>query len=233
MCGRFTLTLEAAELQEFLDLGKMPMEWTRRYNVAPSQPVAVVRDPEKRQIEWLRWGLIPFWAKDMSIGYKMINARSETVDVKPSFKNAFKQRRCLIPADGFYEWKKVGKTKGSKMPFYFQLKNEEPFFFAGLWETWTPQDGKDILSCTVLTTTPNKLVADVHDRMPVIFSRMDAWNWLAPGNDLDLKSLLKPFPGELMKTHVVSKTVNSPRNDSPVCVLPVDSDQQAKQIELF
>ena len=213
MCGRFTITLEPADLQEELELGDFPTDFAARYNVAPTQPVAVVRDASSRVVEWMRWGLIPFWAKDPSIGSRMINARSETLLEKPSFLEAFTKRRCLLIADGFYEWQKQA-GKAPSIPHFFHLQTSQPFFFAGLWDFWKPQLGEAITSCTIITCAPNELVAPVHDRMPVMLKGKDAWQWLNPGTPGELQGLLKPYTADLMETYPVRPIVNSPLVDS-------------------
>lgn len=231
MCGRFTLTADPDTLRQVFTLGTASAgalaELSPRYNVAPSQPVAVaVADSEGgRKLAFLKWGLIPSWAKDPKIGSRMINARAETLAEKPSFRTALKKRRCLILADGFYEWKREGKTK---TPMYIQLKSGEPFAFAGLWEFWRPLDsdadaGAAIKSCAIITTTPNALMEKIHDRMPVIL-RPQAYDlWLTPGELPAEKTLplLKPFAASQMKAITVSTLVNNTANDSPECVRPV------------
>jgi len=222
MCGRFTLTVDPSELQDVLPFATVAADatWAPRYNIAPTQPVAVVANNGKNALEFFRWGLIPSWAKDSSIGNRMINARAETLAEKPSFRNAFKRRRCLIPADGFYEWR---KDSASKTPMYVRLKSGEPFAFAGLWEAWRAPDGKTVLSCAIITTTPNSLMEKIHDRMPVIL-KPDAYErWIDPAeSDPEaLGRLLKPYPASHMTAHAVSKLVNKPENDSPQCVVPV------------
>ncbi len=220
MCGRFTLTLEADDLAEAFD-ATAPKDWVPRFNIAPTQPVAVIANTTtQRKIELFRWGLIPGWATDPKIGSRMINARAETVVDKPSFRSAVKKRRCLVLADGFYEWKKDGK---SKTPTYIQLKGGKPFALAGLWEVWKSSDKKEtIKSCTILTTEPNALMNDIHDRMPVILPPK-AWEvWLSP-DELpadELPRLLKPYPSSQMKAVVVSTLVNSVAFDSPECIVP-------------
>lgn len=220
MCGRFTITIEPAFFQQELDLGQVPAEWTPRYNAAPSQDIPVVLDKDTRNVEMLRWGLIPFWAKDEKIGYRMINARAETIQEKPSFRDAFKQRRCLILADGFYEWQ---KQSGSipKVPFYFQLADGAPFAFAGIWETWNPSPNESVRSCSIITTEPNNLVAMAHDRMPVILDKGMMWNWLDEKSADILQAMLAPYPAEKMRAHPVGLAVNNPRNDSEECVRPL------------
>lgn len=220
MCGRFTLAIDAEELQEDFGLTAVPVEWSARYNLAPTQSVVVVASADLRQAEWMRWGLIPSWAKDMEIGSRMINARAETLLEKPSFKNAFLRRRCLILADGFYEWKKSIQGKLPSVPYYFQLKDGKPFAFAGLWEFWRSPEGAEIRSCTIITCPPNELVADVHDRMPVILSRESMWNWLKPAPAEQLTAFLRPFAASEMQTYPVSRSVNSPDHDGSDLILP-------------
>ncbi len=222
MCGRFNLRTPAVELAEIFELLRTP-ELPPRFNIAPTQPVAVVRQVEAgRELSLLHWGLIPGWAKDPSMGARMINARSETVATKPSFRAAFKRRRCLIPADGFYEWKKTGGR--TKQPFHIGMRDERPFAFAGLWEHWTGADGTAIESCTIITTEANDLLADVHDRMPVILTADDYTRWLDPKRDDkdELQSLLIPYPPDEMKAYPVGTIVNNPRNETPECIEPVE-----------
>ncbi len=220
MCGRFTITIEPAFFQQELDLGQVPSEWTPRYNTAPSQDIPVVLDKDSRDVEMLRWGLIPFWAKDEKIGYRMINARSETIQEKPSFRNAFKQRRCLILADGFYEWQKQSGS-APKVPFYFQLADGAPFAFAGIWETWSPAQDEMVRSCAIITTEPNDLVAVAHDRMPVMLDKDMMWAWLEEKPADNLQAMLAPYPAEKMRAHPVGLAVNNPKNDSAECVRPL------------
>jgi putative SOS response-associated peptidase YedK len=233
MCGRFTLFHSAEAIAEAFqvdttDLPPLPP----RYNIAPSQPVAAIvqiPDEPKRKLHWLRWGLIPSWAKDPAIGYKLINARAETAFEKPSFRSAFKHRRCLIPSDGFYEWQRIEGSKSKKQPYYFSLKDNDPFALAGLWERWESQEGDIVETCTILTTDANDLVSPIHDRMPVILNPQDYDLWLTPNfTSTDslrdaycrLQAMLKPYPSEAMKAHPVSSIVNSPKNDSPECNRP-------------
>lgn len=213
MCGRFSLFADLSVLEEKFQF-TFEESYHPRYNVAPSQNVLTVIQQDKKRIgKWMRWGLIPFWAKEKKIGYKLINARAETVAEKPSFRHAFRQQRCLILADGFYEWK---KSNGQKKPYRFQLKNNEVFAFAGLWDDWK-KDGEKITSCTLITTYPNKLAQTIHDRMPVILPP-DAYDiWLDPNiSDQELLySFLKPYPEDQMEVYPVSTLVNSPKNDHP------------------
>lgn len=221
MCGRFTLTLEPGELQELLDLGPFVHIVQPRYNIAPTQPVAIVKDPKTRAVELYQWGLVPFWSKDIKIGSRLINARSETAAEKPAFRAAFKYRRCLIPADGFYEWKKEAGGSG-KTPYLFKLKDDGPFTFAGLYEHWQSPEGGELHTCTILTCEPNELVGQVHNRMPVMLNAEQRWQWLAPElQPKTLLTLLKPYPAGEMKGFAVSKAVNSPANDNPKVVEPV------------
>jgi putative SOS response-associated peptidase YedK len=192
-----------------------------RYNIAPTQPVlaAYLDDDGQRGLTFFQWGLIPSWSKDVSLGAKMINARSETVAEKPAFRNAFKRRRCLIPADGFYEWQ---KQNGKKQPIYIHGTDGRPFALAGLWEVWQDPEGTRLQTCTILTTTPNELMAAIHDRMPVIIEPEDYATWLEPGQNPDTAlHLLRPYPAEKMAAYPVSTAVNNPRNDSPECIQPL------------
>ncbi len=220
MCGRFTLTLDPGEIQTLLELGPFVHIVQPRYNIAPSQPVPIVKNADTRTVELYRWGLVPSWADDLNIGNRMINARSETVHEKPSFRGAFKYRRCLILADGFYEWR--AEQSGPKTPFLFKLKNDNPFTFAGLYEHKELPEGGELHTCTILTCEPNDLVRDVHNRMPVMLDEKARWTWLKPDADQSvLRALMAPFPAEAMKCFPVSRAVNLPENDRPEVVEPV------------
>jgi len=222
MCGRFTLTIDPADLQEaFFWVNFSNLDFAPRYNIAPTQPLAVVTNSGENKLDFFTWGLVPFWAKDPSIGNRMINARSETLAEKPSFKNAFKRRRCLILADGFYEWQKIPGTK-SKIPTYIRMKDGKPFAFAGLWENWQSNDGSHILSTTIITTQPNDLIKPIHNRMPVILPESTYDEWLKPGevDPIELSPLLRPFDSDQMDAFAVSSLVNNPRNESPSCITP-------------
>ena len=218
MCGRFDLHLPRELIEEIFGIS-IPRNIMPRYNIAPTQEIAVVRmSPDRtRQLDFLKWGLIPSWAKDPSIGSRMINARSETVHEKPAFRNSFKNRRCIIPANGFYEWK---ETAGRKKPLYVKMKDNSPMLFAGLWDHWKPAEGEVIESCSILTTSSNDLVEPLHDRMPVILRIEDVELWLDHQITVPdpLVPLFKPFPSEKMDMYPVSDIVNSPRNDSPECI---------------
>jgi putative SOS response-associated peptidase YedK len=224
MCGRYTLATDLKQVAKRFDASadEIPAI-SPRYNIAPTQKVIVVSDEGKRTIKQMRWGLIPSWAKDPAIGNRMINARAETLAEKPAFRAALKKRRCIIPADGFFEWKKLGKVK---QPVHIVLKSREPFGFAGLWEHWKSPDGEEILSCTIITTEANELLKAVHERMPVILTLEAEAVWLDPKiqEPEKLLPLLKQFPSDKMEFYPVSKEVNSPTFDKPSNILPV-SDQ--------
>ena len=224
MCGRFTLRTPMHLLTEqFLFDFDPDQTWHPRYNIAPTQQVAAVRigsDDGVRQLVALRWGLIPSWAKDPSIGNRMINARAETVAEKPSFRNALKRRRCLVLSDGYYEWQQQGR-QGPKQPYYICMNDEQPFAFAGLWESWKDPSGNRIESCTIITTEANALTKSIHDRMPVIVPSQAHRLWLDPHavDAAPLQPLLAAYPSEEMKAYPVSTLVNSPRNDDPNCIV--------------
>lgn len=223
MCGRFTLTADPNDLREAFPWLNIPQDPAPRYNVAPTQPVAVIPNDGKNTLDYYLWGLVPFWTKDPSMGNRMINARSETLLEKPTFKSAFKRKRCLIPATGFYEWKVVEGQK-SKTPMYIQLKTGKPFAFAGLWDRWESKDGSSILSCTIITTSPNELVGQIHNRMPVILAPETYSLWLEPGEPPvdQLNSLLKPYPADEMQAYEVSRLVNKPEVDLPSLIQPMN-----------
>ncbi|MRG28751.1 SOS response-associated peptidase [Laceyella tengchongensis] len=219
MCGRFSLSAELDQLERQFEMMLID-EVSPRYNIAPTQPIlSVVLEEGARVGRHMRWGLVPGWAKDVKIGYKMINARAETLDEKPTFKGLLKRRRCLILADGFYEWKKTGNEK---QPYRFQMADGKPFAFAGLWNHWNHED-KTLVSCTIITTAPNAIAKEVHDRMPAILRSEDYETWLHPDmEDLALlKSLLQPYPADEMEAYPVSTRVNSPKNDDPSILLPL------------
>lgn len=228
MCGRFTLTQSPEALAEVFHVQQL-LDLEAQYNIAPTQTVVTVlhnAESNKRQFQKLRWGLIPSWAKDPSISTKLINARAETIAEKPSFRSAFKQRRCLIVADGFYEWQ---RKQGKKQPFYFRLKDEQPFGFAGLWEKWTNPEGEEINSCTIVTTTANELLEPIHDRMPVILAPQDYDLWLNPQEQKPqaLQHLLSPYPASEMTSYPVSTVVNSPKHNSAECIIPLDEQNSS------
>lgn len=221
MCGRFTLATDLDDLAERFSFSTTDLSFKPRYNIAPSQQVLAVMSDHARRGGLLRWGLIPSWAKDSSMGDRMINARAETVAEKPSFRRALQKRRCLVLADGFYEWKAVGKKK---TPLYIARKDHAPFGFAGLWETWKSPEGETIHSCTIITTTPNALMESIHNRMPVILPRDAEAAWLDGSLEAPerLLPLLVPYSAKEMDAYTVSLAVNNPRNDSPSCIEPSD-----------
>ncbi|HEX4953865.1 MAG TPA: SOS response-associated peptidase [Thermoanaerobaculia bacterium] len=223
MCGRYTLATPGDVIAQQFELAATP-SLAPRYNVAPTQEVPAVRAAKGggRELAMMKWGLVPRWAEDPSIGNRLINARSETAAEKPSFRSAFKRQRCLVLADGFYEWQKA--AGGVKQPFHIRLAGGGPFAFAGLWEHWQ-KEGQTVESCTLLTTGPNPLMAPIHDRMPVILDPTEYDLWLDPGQSdrARLEALLDPFPAERMEAWPVSRFVNSPTNDSPRCIEPVSS----------
>jgi putative SOS response-associated peptidase YedK len=229
MCGRFTLKQPAEAIAAVLasasssnqpfDVEKLP-ELSAQYNIAPTQMVTtVLSNPEsdKREFHLLRWGLIPSWAKDMSMGAKLINARAETVAEKPAFRSAFKHRRCLVLADGFYEWQRID---GKKQPFYFGLQDGQPFCFAGLWEQWESPEKEKIVSCTILTTEANEVLKPIHDRMPVVLDKKYYDLWLNPQVQKleSLKEVLHPYPASAMTAYPVSTLVNNPKYNNADCI---------------
>lgn len=218
MCGRFTLTTTADIVADVFGAAA-PADFAPRYNIAPSQSVLVVRVAASdggRRLDQVRWGLIPFWAKDPAIGNRMINARAETVAEKPAYRAAFRHRRCLVAADGFYEWQ---KTPDGKRPHWIHRSDGAPFALAGLWESWQSGD-EAIESCTIITTTPNALMEPIHDRMPVILDAGEYARWLGPceGDTAALVDLLEPCPDGLLRADVVGTYVNNPRHDDPRCI---------------
>ena len=230
MCGRFTskATKEEIEKEFAVEVGSDGANGTLaavRYNIAPGQIIAAVRETsERRKISPLKWGLIPTWAKDDSVGSKMINARAETIGEKPSFREAFKSRRCVIPASGFYEWQKT--DRGAKQPFYFYLKEKEVFGFAGLWEEWLDKQTGDLVeTCAIITTEANAVLKPVHNRMPVILQEKDYDCWLDEKlkDKGKLQNLLSPYPAKEMDSHAVSQAVNITANDSDELVIPLNS----------
>ncbi len=222
MCGRFTLTIDPSHLQEAFPWAVIPDDLSPRYNIAPSQMVAVIPNTGEKKVSMYKWGLIPSWSKDPAIGDRMINARAESLAEKPSFRNAFRRRRCLILADGFYEWKQTPGMK-SKQPMYIRLKENRPFAFAGLWELWNSPDGSEIRSCTIITTQPNALLEPIHNRMPVILPPDAYQQWISPEDrqPAQLNELLVPYPAEQVIAFPISKMVNSPEYDAPEVIKPI------------
>jgi putative SOS response-associated peptidase YedK len=235
MCGRFTLV----RLSDFLDRfpwitppEDLPEDPVMHYNIAPTQPVAAVTN-DGTKVDYLRWGLVPSWAKDKSVGNRMINARAETLAEKPAFARLLKSRRCLIPADGFYEWRREPGRK-TKTPMYIHMKDGHPFAFAGLWDKWRDKEsGKTLRSFTIITTKPNELMRPIHDRMPMILRETDYRRWLSPGDSAspdELSTMLAPYPPAELEAYEVSPGVNSPANESPqnISPVPAKADQSAK-----
>lgn len=220
MCGRFTLTVDPKALMEHFDLKAADFAPQTRYNVAPTQTVAVVYDESPEVLASAQWGLIPSWSKDPSIGSRMINARAETLLEKPSFRNLVKKRRCLVLADSLYEWRT--NEDGSKTPMRIMLKSHEPFGFAGLWDAWKTPEGEWLKTCTIITGEPNEIVAPIHNRMAVILPHGAERDWLNHDNEIGhTMSLLKPYPASEMVAYEVSKKINSPKNDEPSVLQPV------------
>ena len=221
MCGRFVLFSSLEEIREAFAVQQVRYQVEPSYNVAPTQSVAVVVQREGvNTLEKMRWGLIPAWAKDPAIGSRMINARAETVGEKPSFKRPLKDRRCLVVANGFYEWQKTGQAK---IPMFIRLKSGQPFGFAGLYDVWTSPEGESVVSCTIITTSANDLMQPIHDRMPVILPKPQEATWLNPAIQRadDVLPLLVPYSAADMEAYPVSRLVNSPENNSPDLVRPV------------
>jgi len=234
MCGRYRLSRRKQLVEEYFDASGDD-DWSPRHNIAPTQPIPVVRQhpkEPKRVLSLMRWGLIPSWTKNMSGAAGMINARSETAASKPAFRDSMRFRRCLVPTDGFYEWARKGRTK---QPFCFEVNDGELFAFAGLWDRWKDPSGQWIKSCTILTTTPNAVTVAIHDRMPVILHRDDYDLWLDPGmTSVEAVShLLKPFDACLMRSYPVSSRVNQVQNDDAECSAPVASEDSSLQSQLF
>jgi putative SOS response-associated peptidase YedK len=222
MCGRFTASFEFREIKVRYRLQSDLPPLARRYNIAPSQEVPVIiQNGGKNELKIMRWGLVPSWAPDRSIANRMINARAESITEKPSFRRLVESRRCLIPADGFYEWRREGS---GKVPVWFHLKKKEPFAFAGLWDVWRDGEGEILHTFTIITTVPNDLLRRIHNRMPVIFDSLQARQWLDPRlstRNADIAAVLAPFPSELMESHDVSPLVNKPEFDSSDCIHPI------------
>lgn len=219
MCGRYRLSRRKQIIEEYFDSAPWDDDWSPRYNIAPTQPVAVIRQHPKepvRQLSLMRWGLIPHWAKDPSIANGTINAKSETADTKPAFRDPLRLRRCLIPADGFYEWKKTGTAK---QPYCFEVNDGELFAFAGLWDGWRNAEGQWVKTCSILTTTPNVVTSAIHDRMPVILDRESYDLWLDPAmtNAQVVSELLKPYDARLMRSYPISTRINQVANDDEEC----------------
>jgi len=232
MCGRYRLSRRKQIVEEYFDCPSDEQDWAPRFNIAPTQPVPVIRQHPRepvRKLSLLKWGLIPSWAKDSSVSASMINARSETAHAKPAFRDALRSRRCLIPADGFYEWVRTAKPK---QPYCFEVNDGELFAFAGLWDGWKDPNGNWIRTCSILTTTPNAVTSAVHDRMPVILDPKDYDVWLDPGmqNVAEVSALLKPCDARLMRCYPVSTRINNVANDDEECSKAVEPAQMQNQL---
>ena len=223
MCGRFVMICDLSDITEAFNLPDIACEPKRSYNIAPGNTVTAVIHAETNRLVSFKWGLVPAWSKDPSMGTRLINARGETVGEKPSFRAAFKRRRCLIVATGFYEWR---KDANGKIPFYIGLRTDAPFGFAGLYETWHSSEGNQLSTCTIITTEANELIKPIHHRMPVIIPHHEAACWLDPSlrDTTAVLPLLQPYPPEQMKAYRVSPLMNSPRNNSADCIKPVLTD---------
>jgi putative SOS response-associated peptidase YedK len=233
MCGRYRLSRRKQLVEEYFNSADWQDDWNPRYNIAPTQPVPVIRQHPKepvRQISTMRWGLIPYWAKHTSGAANTIDARSETAATKPAFRDPLRHRRCLIPADAFYEWK---RTTSSKQPFCFEVNDGELFAFAGLWDGWKDPSSDWVKTCSILTTIPNSVTSAVHDRMPVILDPDSYDLWLDPGmtNVQVISELLKPYDARLMRCYPVSTRINHVANDDEECSRPVDVAEA--QVRLF
>jgi putative SOS response-associated peptidase YedK len=230
MCGRYRLSRRKQVVEEYFESSSDEEAWTPRYNIAPTQPVAAIREAgQNRILSLMRWGLVPSWASDISIGARLIHGRSETILEKPAFRDSFRMRRCLVPADGFYEWKKAGRER---YPFHFVMKDSSLFAFAGVWDRWRSPAGQVVESCSILTTAPNELLDGVHDRMPVILPQRHYQTWLtAPATEAQrLAELLVPFDASVMQRYPVSSLVNKPENDVPECALEAPNAETQGQL---
>jgi putative SOS response-associated peptidase YedK len=221
MCGRFTMRRPVEEVVERFNVDNLLFTPSPRYNIAPSQRIAAITANGARAMDGYRWGLVPAWAQDVEIGNRLINARAETLTEKPAFKKALRQRRCLIPADGFYEWKKIGKQR---QPIFVRRRDNGLFAFAGLWDEWQAPDRPPLRSCAIITTAPNSLIAPIHHRMAAILQPADEARWLAADEQdaQKLLDLIRPYPDEELAAYTVSQQVNSPIIDAPECIEPVD-----------
>ena len=239
MCGRFTLHHSPEEVAKRFEVQRVLFQSESRYNIAPSQPIATITtQDEARVLDAHRWGLIPSWAKDPAIGNRMINARAETLREKPAFKTALSRRRCLVPADGFYEWSTPFADKGGtkakeKTPHYIKMKSGELFALAGLWDEWKTPEGEMLRSCTIITTAPNEIITPLHHRMAVILKPEDEEAWLDPDlKDVDeLSQLLQPYANDALELHSVSRRVNAPAFDDASCILPLEEEVQEAIVE--
>lgn len=211
MCGRFALYSSFQAIKDYADLLNELADYKQSYNIAPGQNIPVIyRNEMGNHITFRKWGLIPFWAKDENIGYRLINSRAETISEKPSFRYAFQKRRCLIPGNGFFEWEKT-----EKQPYFCRLKKRDLFSFAGIWESWKSPAGKIVKTCAIITTEANFKMKKIHHRMPLILEKEDEYRWLTANSKNVLYKMLKPFDERKMEIYPVSKAVNSPQNNYP------------------
>jgi len=220
MCGRFQLSVKGKHISERFNVEVYDEMYKPRFNCAPGQNLPVITNTEPEKLSFFKWGLVPFWAKDLKIGNKLINARAETLQEKPSFKAAFTRRRCLIPANGFFEWKKGTQ----KMPYRIFVKNEDLFAMAGIWETWKDEENNLLHTFSIITTEPNELMKPIHNRMPVILSIDNEKVWLHEENPQVLLTLLQPFDTKKMEAYTIGNTINSPKNDNEYVIKPLQSD---------
>ncbi len=229
MCGRFTLTVDPGELQAAFPGFTFPEKYHPRYNIAPSQPIMAIPNDGKNAADFFVWGLIPVWAKDPTIGSRLINARAETLAEKSSFRGAYKYKRCLVLANGFYEWRTQHGSK-QKIPYYISLASGKPFAFAGLWDEWLSPDGSQVKSCTIITTEPNEMMAELHSRMPVILPSFGYSEWLDTGSQKPeaLQKWLAPYPSSEMTAYPVSTLVNSPSNDRSELLDHIPADKSSR-----
>jgi putative SOS response-associated peptidase YedK len=221
MCGRFSFSPLVKVIEDRFDV-KVDSTYKPRYNSAPTQNLAVISNSDPGILSFFKWGLIPFWAKDPKIGNRMINAKSETITEKPAFRNAFRRKRCLVPTDGFFEWKKTGPKE--KIPYRILMKDENLFSMAGIWEEWKNPEGAIVRSFSILTVSPNALMQNIHNRMPVILKPEHEKIWLSEVPEETILPLLKPYPAELMTAYPISKLVNAPVNDRPEVLEPMEYD---------
>ena len=223
MCGRFALSAKTKDIEKLISGLRINEDIKPRYNISPTQKIPLVLNTEEKELMFAQWGLIPHWAKDATMSAKMINARAETLTEKPTFRNLIKKKRCAIFADGFYEWKKV-EGKKFKLPYLIRLTGGAPFLFAGLWDSWKAPEGDRIITCTIITTTPNSLISQIHDRMPVILNQYQAEEWLSENDDSNfMHEMLQSYPSNEMNAFEVTSRVNNPAFDDILCTEPAVS----------
>lgn len=224
MCGRYQLSVKGKQISERYNVDVYEDKFVPKYNCAPGQLLPVIANDNPGEVRFFRWGLIPYWAKDPSIGYKLINARAETIDIKPAFKKPFEKQRCLIPANGFYEWRKE-----DKQPYRIAFKDEKIFSMAGIWDVWLDAEERPVYSFAIITVPANNILKDIHTRMPAVLDEKDEWKWLESNDKKVLKNLLKPVADDKMKIYPVSKKVNSAKNEGEELIYPL-SDKGFKTL---